>query len=401
MTPKNWRFVVTGMCLLSACGDSAEGPDFAPLTDSAVQGPLADAGGTGQGDAGAPSTDAAGSGQAEAGAPASTDAAQPAQNTDASQPTEAGPSNNPSGDAGSDTGTGPALPYDYKMQNVDLTADLVIPKGKTVRVGPGTTFSGKSANVKIDVQGELVIEGAQASPATFQGTGAQESWRGIQVSAGGKLTISQAKISGARYGIHALPGSSYSIDRTTFDTSFKAAVLQSSGTVSNSTFKAVFLLPAITNEVTIDDPNGALTIMDASPTVTNSRFEGSGGLNDMIRIGGNATPTFDHIFVTNSHCGFHISGGNNNAPKITNSVFDKLSYGIMAYASQVNVSDSVFTNNGSDVGMCTGATEANVPKLNNNAYTDNALRVDASCDRIGTKDAAPAKTPNPSAGAKL
>jgi hypothetical protein len=399
MAPKNWRFVVTGMCLLSACGDSTDERDIAPFSDGAVQGPLADGGGTptGQADAGAASTDAASSGQPEAGNPVqSSDAAQSAP-SDAGQPAEAGSAT----DGSTDAGAGPVLPYDYKMQSVDLTADLVIPKGKTVRVGPGTTFSGKAGNVKIDVQGELVVEGTQASPATFQGTGAQESWRGIQVAAGGKLTISQAKISGARYGIHALPGSSYSIDRTTFDTSFKAAVLQANGTVSNSTFKAVFLLPAITNEVTIDDPNGALTIMDASPTVTNSRFEGSGGLNDMIRIGGNATPTFDHIFVTNSHCGFHISGGSNNAPKITNSVFDKLSYGIMAYASQVNVSDSVFTNNGSDVGMCTGATEANVPKLNNNSYTDNALRVDASCDRIGTKDAAPAKTPNPSAGAKL
>lgn len=399
MTPKNWRFVVTGLCLLAACGDSADDQDVAPLADGAVQAPAADAGATAVlPEAGAPGSDAASSGgQLGGGAPTQSDASQPTQ-TDAGQPTQTSDAAT-STDAGG--GTTPAAAYDYKMQSVDLTADLVIPKGKTVRVGPGTTFSGKSANVKIDVQGELVVEGTQASQAVFQGTGAQESWRGIQVSAGGKLTISQAKISGAKYGILALPGSSYSIDRTTFDTSFKAAVLQSNGTVSNSTFKAVFLLPAITNEVAIDDPNGALTIMDASPTVTNSRFEGSGGLNDMIRIGGNATPTFDHIYVSNSHCGFHINGANNNAPKITNSVFESLSYGIMAYTSQVNVSDSVFLRNGSDVGMCSGATEANTPKLNNNSYTDNALRVDASCDRIGTKDAAPAKTANPTAGAKL
>jgi hypothetical protein len=281
---------------------------------------------------------------------------------------------------------------------VTLDKDLVIPKGKTVRVGPGVTFNAKAAGVKIDVQGELVVEGSSASPVTFAGGGSPSSWHGIVVASGGKLTLSHVKIGGAQYGVHAMPGSSFSIDRAVVDTSFKAAVLQSQGTLSNSTFKAVLLFPAITDAVAIDDPNGALTIMDASPTVTNCRFEGSGGLNDMVRIGGMASPTFDKIYVGNSHCGFHISGGTNNSPKITNTVFESLSYGIMAYASAPIVEDSVFLRNGSDIGMCSGATAANAAKLRNNSYVDNALRLDASCDRIGTKDAAPASATNPAAG---
>jgi hypothetical protein len=390
MAPKNWRFVFPGLCLLAACGGDPEEQDVTQQPPG-MQGVASEAGAAAAStEAGAASGTDAGvaivTGQPDAGQPTQqgTEAGQPAQSTDAG--------------LGSDTGSVSALPFDYKMQAVALTADLVIPKGKIVRVGPGTTFTGKSANVKIDVQGELQVEGSAASPATFLGSGADSSWQGIQVSSGGKLTISQAKISGAKYGIHTLPGSSFSIDRVVFDTSFKSAVLESNGTVSNSTFKAIFLLPAITNEVSIDDPNGSLTIMNASPTVTNSRFEGSGGLNDMIRVGGMASPTFDHIYVTNSHCGFHINGAMNNSPKITNSIFEKLSYGIMAYASAPIVEDSVFKNNGSDVGMCVDATAANAGKLRNNSYEGGALRLDASCDMIGTKDSAPATTANPAAG---
>jgi hypothetical protein len=49
----------------------------------------------------------------------------------------------------------------------------------------------------------------------------------------------------------------------------------------------------------------------------------------------------------------------------------------------------VFRSNGSDVGMCSGATADNAAKLKGNQY-EGALKVDASCDRIGTKDATPA-----------
>jgi hypothetical protein len=392
MARNNWRFAVTGVCWLAACGGSPDEqeinqwPDGGGMQGVLVPGAGSDAGGAAALPASGGPDAAVVSGQPDA-------AAQPAQTSEAGQPQQV-----PDATAGNDSGSVPAQPFDYSMQTVSLTSDLVIPKGKLVRVGPGVTFNAKAASVKIDVQGELQVEGTAAAPVTFSGSGSQSSWHGIVVAAGGKLSLSQVKIGGAQYGVHAMPGSMFSIDRAVIDTSFKAAVVQSNGSITNSTFKAVFLLPAVTDAVAIDDPNGALTVMDASPTVTNCRFEGSGGLNDMIRVGGQASPVFDHIYVGNSHCGFHISGGTNNSPKITNTVFESLSYGIMAYASAPIVEDSVFRSSGSDIGMCSGATTANAAKLRNNSYVDGQIRLDASCDRIGTKDAAPAKTPNASAG---
>jgi hypothetical protein len=393
MARNNWCFAVTGLCWLAACGGSPDEQEINQWPDGGTQGVLVpDAGGGAGSTAALPASGGRGVDAAVTGSQPAT--SQPTPAADGGQE----PQQIPDATAGNDSGPAPTKPFDYMMQTVSLTSDLVIPKGKLVRVGPGVTFNAKSASVKIDVQGELQVEGTAAAPVTFSGTGNQSSWHGIVVEAGGKLSLSQVKIGGAQYGVHAMPGSMFSIDRAVIDTSFKAAVVQSNGSITNSTFKAVFLLPAVTDAVAIDDPNGALTVMDASPTVTNCRFEGSGGLNDMIRVGGQASPVFDHIYVGNSHCGFHISGGTNNSPKITNTVFEKLSYGIMAYASAPIVEDSVFLSSGSDIGMCSGATTDNAAKLRNNSYVDGQIHLDASCDRIGTKDTAPAKTPNASAG---
>ena len=40
----------------------------------------------------------------------------------------------------------------------------------------------------------------------------------------------------------------------------------------------------------------------------------------------------------------------------------------------------------------------NAPVLRNNFFEGGALLLDASCDRIGTKDSSPAALANPSAG---
>lgn len=327
-----------------------------------------------------------------------TDAGAPASNVDAGTGTMP-PNGTPDASPGlPDAGPVSTQPYDYAMQSVQLTADLVIPAGTTVRVGPGVTFTA-SSGVKVDVKGTLQVEGTSAAPVSFLGAGMPNSWHGIVVESGGNLTLSNVKIGGAQYGIFTMPGSTFSVDHAYIDTSFKAAVVESDGTITNSTFEAVALFPAITEAVSVDDPNGCLTIIDASPTVTNCRFDGSGGLNDMIRIGGNASPVFDHIYVHASHCGFHTNGGTNTSPHITNSVLENLAYGIMAYTTQPIIENSVFKTNTNDVGMCSGATAQNAPKLSNNFYTNGgAVLLDASCDKIGTVDSAPATVANASAG---
>jgi hypothetical protein len=119
----------------------------------------------------------------------------------------------------------------------------------------------------------------------------------------------------------------------------------------------------------------------------------------MVRIGGNASPKFDHCYVNNSHCGFHTNGGNNTSARITNTIFENLSYGIMAYTTKPIVENSVFRRNSDDIGMCEGgATAANAPGLMGNFYEGGAVKLDASCDKIGTKDPSPVATANASAG---
>jgi hypothetical protein len=386
MALKRRQVLATALWLLSACGGDAEGD--VPMT------PVA---GNGMGPAQSGQSPDAGS-AVNPGLAAVNDGAvsMPASDAAADVSVSALPSE--AGTATPDTGTPATLqPYDYTMQEVPLSENLVIAKGKTLRVGPGVKFNIKS-NLTITVQGTLEVEGSQAAPSSFKGPGAADSWHGIVVESGGSLKLQHASISGAKYGFHALPGSSFAVDYAVFDTSFKGAVLQADGTISHSIFKAGLLFPAITEPVAIDDPNGYLTIIDASPTVTHSRFEGSGGLNDMVRIGGNAAPKFDHCLVNNSHCGFHTNGGVNTSARITNTIFESLSYGVMAYTTKPIIENSVFRRNGTDIGMCSGATSANAASVTSNFYEGGAIKLDASCDKIGIKDPSGATSANPSAG---
>ena len=303
--------------------------------------------------------------------------------------------------AGAIIPTDPTLPpgsFDYQDQQVTLSADLVIAAGATVRVGPGVTFTG-SGDLKVQVEGTLIITGTPEAPAKFMGAGTPRSWHGIVIASGGRLEATNVEIGGATYGIHAMPGSTFMVDHADLGTSFKAAVLQAEGSFDHTRFHASgdpTFSPV--NEVSIDDVNGTLTIIDASPSVKNSSFDGSNALVDMVRIGGSSSATFDHVTVADAHCGFHTFGTNNASPKITNSRFERLSYGIMAYTSKPIIEDSVFVSNGNDVGFCFGATADNAPALHNNNYSTGAPVIDPTCFDIGTDEPMPAASPNPAAG---
>ena len=304
-----------------------------------------------------------------------------------------------SGGAPGETG-GTAAPaaYDHVMEQVQVSGTLVIAAGTTLRVGPGTTFNA-AMGAKIRVEGTLIVEGSADARVRFVGGSAPRSWHGIEIASGGRLQMIHAEIGGATYGIHALAGSSFAVDRAEIGTSFKAAVLEADGTFDHTRFHAsgdpTF---SAVNEVSIDDVNGTLTIIDASPTISNSTFDGSFALVDMIRVGGNASPVFDHLYIKDAHCGIHANGGTNNAPKITNTVFEALAYGLMIYATKPTIEDSVFIDNRNDLGFCFGATEANAPSLTRNFYSAGEAVIDPSCFQIGTTDASPAATKNPAAG---
>jgi hypothetical protein len=296
------------------------------------------------------------------------------------------------GTSGTMTMPGPGQ-LDYANQNVMLTQTLTIAAGQTVRVGPGTTFSASAADVKIQIDGTLIVSGSVDAPVKFLGAGMPRSWAGIVVANGGVLNLTHAEIGGATYGILAEAGSMYTVDYAEIGTSFKVAVLSSTGSFDHTKFHASgddTFSPV--NEVSMDDVNGSLTILDGSPTVTNSSFDHSSALVDMIRIGGSSSPVFDHVSITSAHCGFHTNGGVNNTPTIKNSVLDGMSYGIMAYRSKAKIEHCNFTGNANDVGFCFDATADNAPTLTDNFYSSGSPSYDSTCFDIGKPDSMPAAT---------
>jgi hypothetical protein len=280
--------------------------------------------------------------------------------------------------------TADAQACDTTLTSESLSADLVIPSGKTFCVGPGVTLTA-TADITIQVDGVLIVTGTAASPAQFIGGGQPSSWNGIVVDSGGSLQATYATIRDAEYAIHTLAGSSFDIDYGDFGTSFKTAVLESSGKIDHSYFRAT--VPptiAITTEVTIDDPNGSMTILSASPVVTNSSFIGASPFTDLVRIGGASSPVFDHVSLENAHCGFHDYGATNNSPHVTNSIIQGMSYGVMAYTAKPVFENDVFMGNGTDVGLCSGATTANQPVLTGDYFSSGKPVIDESCVQIGT-----------------
>jgi hypothetical protein len=387
MTTKNWQGMLLATVLLGAC---TAAPQSVP--------PPSAAGAGSQSSTTSPAATSAGSGAAAVGgSQAAPVAGKPAVGGSETTPGTAGraaPSSTDLDDAGSGEGT----PVEPVAGETVLTTDWVVPAGTSMRLAPGTAFIA-SQGVKVQVLGELIVEGNAESPVTFAGGGAPRSWHGIVVEQGGKLTMAHAHISGATYGLLVMPGAEFSVDSSVIDTSFKAAVIQSNGSFTRTRFIAT--VPedvSLASEVTIDDPNGALTIMDASPTITDCRFDGASSLTDLVRIGGNASPVFDHVYLHDAHCAFHTFGGTNTSAIIRHTRMQNFAYAFMAYTTKPIVEDSVFITNSSDFGICLGATEDNAPVLRNNFYSNGEVLLDPSCFNIGIVDASPASADDPSVG---
>ena len=90
--------------------------------------------------------------------------------------------------------------------------------------------------------------------------------------------------------------------------------------------------------------------------------------------------------------------GTNNAPRVTNSIIEGLSYGVMAYTTKPGFSTCIFRGNATDVGLCDGATAANAPTLAGNYYASGSVKLDTGCAQIGTSDAHSATAAVPAAG---
>ena len=302
----------------------------------------------------------------------------------------------------SDDGAPPADPevtaFSYENEDVSLDADLVVPSGEVGRIGPGVTLTA-TADVTIRVEGTLVIAATKDSPARLVGTGTVDSWQGIVVEAGGKIDLDHVEMRDAKYGIHALAGSAFTVDHADIAGGFKAAIIETDGTFDHSRFAgATPTSISFAAEVSIDDPNGTMTILNASPTVTNSEFVGASPFTDMVRIGGEAKPTFDHVLLRDAHCGFHNFGAANNSPIVKNSIFQNLSYGVMAFSTKPVFENNVFRGNQNDVGFCIGAKAENAPVLSGNYYEAGTPAIDPLCVQIGTAETNAATAPIEGAG---
>jgi hypothetical protein len=365
---QNWFVGLLGLTLVSGCSSG----DSKPSAQGAASG--SSSGGTSSGSGSNPSPGGNGS---SSGGNGSGDQAE-------------GGSSSSDANAGSMTGTADggapakAQACDMTMASTQLDADLVVPSGQTYCVGPGVIITA-TANITVQVEGVLIVDGTAASPAQFVGGGQPNSWHGIVVAAGGNLQLTYGTIRDAQYAIHTMPGSAFNIDYGDLGTSFKTAVLESGGKIDHTYFRAS-VPPTISaaSEVTIDDPNGSMTILSASPAVSNSTFIGASPFTDLIRIGGDSSPVFDHVLVQNAHCGFHTYGATNNSPLVKNSVIEGLSYGVMAYTTKPMFQNCVFQNNSTDVGLCSGATSANEPVLTGDYFKTGKASIDPSCLQIGT-----------------
>jgi hypothetical protein len=389
MTTKKWQGMLCALALAS-CTEPLSGSQ--PTAASAGNPSMSPAGGGGS----SASTHAAvGGAPARAGAGASGTTSQ--QNS-AGQTAPAAPDLD---DAGSgEAPVGPSDPGEATpvAGETMLSADLIVPAGTTMRVAAGSAFKA-GTNIKVQVLGELIVQGNPESPVSFAGSGAPRSWHGIVVESGGKLTLENAHISGATYGLFIMPGAEFSVDSSVIDTSFKAAVVQANGSFMRTRFVAsVPDTVSLASEVTVDDPNGALTIMDASPTITDCQFDGASSLTDLVRIGGTASPVFDHVYLHDAHCAFHTFGGTNTSAIIRHTRMQNFAYAFMAYTTKPFVEDSVFITNSNDFGICLGATEDNAPVLRNNYYSGGEVLLDPSCFGIGILDASPATADDPSIG---
>lgn len=288
--------------------------------------------------------------------------------------------------------------FSYENENVSLDADLVVPEGEVGRIGPGVTLTA-TTDVAIRVEGTLIIAGTKDAPARLVGAGTVDSWQGVVVEAGGKIDFEHVEMREAKYGIHTLPGSSFRVDYANISGGFKAAIVESDGTFDHSFFAgAPPTSISFAAEVSIDDPNGTMTILAASPTITNSIFEGASAFTDMVRIGGESKPVFDHVLLRKAHCGFHNFGASNNSPVVKNSIFEDLSYGVMAFSTKPVFENNVFRRNQNDVGFCLGATADNAPVLEGNYYESGSPAIDPGCFQIGTAETSAATAPIAGAG---
>lgn len=258
----------------------------------------------------------------------------------------------PGGNIINQTWTAAGSPY-------TIQGDITIPAGSTLTIQAGTTVeaattdaSGSGQNtsrVEIIVEGNLVVQGTDASPVTFESASTSiGSWVGIRGESGGVADIDGAVIREATYGFDASAGT-HSIDGSTMTQNSYGVYVRNSAELN----------------------------VGSSLLVNNNSY-GAYVLNSAVL-------NVDKSTVYGNFDGFYTSGGTTT---ITNSIISGNSDdGIDRNSGGVTVSDSnVWGNNGSNF-EGTSITQTNVISANPLYNNTTELRLTSnSPSRFGSSD---------------
>ncbi|HVY48135.1 MAG TPA: hypothetical protein VHB21_19740, partial [Minicystis sp.] len=250
-----------------------------------------------------------------------------------------------SGAGGTHTLSGDVATDTTVSGDVELTATATVLSGVKLTVAPGTTLHG-APGASLVVAGELDAIGTATGPIVFQSAAdaGPGGWSGIVVDTGGEARLTHAEIREAVMAFSTKPSSSYALDYVTCDTSNQLMALASDGTVSHSTFHAFGM----------NQQGDPVTISSASPHVSDSTFDNANQYADHIAVSGSASsPQFDHLELSQAHCGFHFNQG--IGITVSNSYMHDLAFAMMVEASlQTKVTLSNAENNQNNFGRCMG-----------------------------------------------
>jgi hypothetical protein len=229
---------------------------------------------------------------------------------------------------------------------VRLTETATVAEGATLTLAEGTEIRA-SEGAALVVQGTLVAEGTEDDPVDLSATvGDPGSWTGLVVQDGGSVTLTHIAIHEATVGFKAEPGSSFAIDHILIDTSSSLLALASGGTLAHGTLRGIGN----------DQQGKPIVIESASPAFSDTFIGNANAGVDIVNVNGaSASPAFDHVEITQSHCAFHFDEGSNIT--IKNSYIHDNEYGMMVIDSlETKIRDSNFESNVVNIGTCAGGS---------------------------------------------
>ena len=166
------------------------------------------------------------------------------------------------------------------------------------------------------------------------------------IVSGGKVQAAYAVVHDAALAIDARAGSEFALDHPRIENCTLVATLKSSGTVSYGTILGIGA----------DQADGPVQIQDASPVITDTRFDQANLGVDMVTVlGATSAPRLSYVDITGAHCAVHANEGTGMV--IDHSSLHDVQYAVMVIASQgMKVTHSNLAKNVNNIGLCVGGT---------------------------------------------